>query len=117
MDGRFSVAIEDVQKCGAVCGIASVQFSAQAEGCRPRICCAAIKEIPLPEIPSSRIRHFYSPQQRRKEERTQRRFLSFSLCSLSLWLILLSCTMSTVEKYLKPEVIRQISRLDLRSLS
>jgi hypothetical protein len=25
--------------------------------------------------------------------------------------------MSTVEKYLKPEVIRQISRLDLRSLS
>jgi MoxR-like ATPase len=54
MDGRFSVAIEDVQKCAVpvLRHRISTNFQAQAEGMSTEdLVARLIKEIPLPEIP------------------------------------------------------------------
>jgi MoxR-like ATPase len=54
MDGRFSVAIEDVQKCAVpvLRHRISTNFQAQAEGMSTEdLIARLIKEIPLPEIP------------------------------------------------------------------
>jgi MoxR-like ATPase len=54
MDGRFSVAIDDVQKCAVpvLRHRISTNFQAQAEGMSTEdLVARLIKEIPLPEIP------------------------------------------------------------------
>jgi MoxR-like ATPase len=54
MDGRFSVAIDDVQKCAVpvLRHRISTNFQAQAEGMTTEdLVARLIKEIPLPEIP------------------------------------------------------------------
>src|SRR4029079_14161902 len=54
MDGRFSVAIEDVQRCAVpvLRHRISTNFQAQAEGMSTEdLVARLIKEIPLPEIP------------------------------------------------------------------
>ena len=90
MDGRFSVAVEDVRKIAVpvLRHRISTNFQAQAEGLSTEdVIERLLAMIPEPEIPKfsttagSSTRH----------------------------------AMSTVEKYLKPEVARQIARLDLRA--
>ena len=107
MDGRFSVAIDDVQKIAVpvLRHRISTNFQAQAEGMTTEDVIAAAAEG------DSRRRRFRSSQNAEQVRSMIRQTEPLADAVMHAH----SDAMSTVEKYLKPEVIRQISRLDLRA--
>ena len=102
MEGRFSVAIDDIRKIAVpvLRHRVSTNFQAQAEGMnseRGRRSRRLWPKCPTPEIPKFARAEAYGRMACRRA--ASRRAI----------------VMPAVEKYLKPEVIRQIARLDLRA--
>ena len=105
MDGRFSVAVDDVQRIAipVLRHRISTNFQAQAEGMTTEdVIHAAVERDP--RTGNSEVR-------RTAETATVARDLDRAR------LRTYGAAMSSVEKYLKPEVINQIKRLDLRASS
>ena len=118
MDGRFSVSLDDIRKVAipVLRHRISTNFQAQAEGqTTESLIKRLLAEIREPEVPKYDRRGGREPT-----SATSSRALGPTLAIRSRTLeprpseeaIALA---STAEKYLKPEVIRQVARLDLRA--
>ena len=107
MDGRFSVAIDDVRRIAipVLRHRVSTNFQAQAEGMTTEDIIRAAAQGD-PRTGSSQVRR---TAERRNAVRTA------WPVARRLPPIASRTVMSSVEKYLKPEVINQIKRLDLRA--